>query len=782
MSALQYVPPITYQPKPSGIPYTIRNQSAKPWLYRTTAPVTHSTLAQDSLCSSSSNTSGYWYEQIGHNGQSSFMDSKYKANYTVFRNVVKDFGADNTGKKDAAAAISAAVKAGPSNGPDRSSSSMGTTGQPAVIYLPAGTYLMKSSLQLYVGTVIIGDPTNPPVLKASSDFKDDHIIYGKDPNFGGTINFYIGIKNIIIDSTGIGTDKSITLLDWTVSQATQLTNVGFNMPTNTAKHVGLTTQYDYNSNLILNDLWFKGGATGMKLSGQQWVFKNISFSGTTTGVEAGGTDIVFLGCRFEQGTLGIDAQGTSGSLTVVDTTGVGMGTLISSSSSSTAGNSIVLDNVQNSGATVKIGGQTTLSGNVANTWVHGHLYTSKNAKFQSQQGQTVTTSRSSSLLSGKNYFTMAPPTYQEYGTGQVLNIKNVPGIPVYGDGETDDTHNINLILSRYKSSCSLMYFPAGTYIVTDTIFVPAGTRIIGDAFASTISAVGSNFEDESAPRAMFRVGYPGDVGVAQVSDMVFTVADVLPGCKLVEINIAARSPGDVGFWNTHFRIGGAAGSQVESKCTSDPNNCKAAWGLLHLTTTSSAYIENMWGWTADHDLDGDNPQTISTGRGLLVEGTAATWLIGTGSEHNTLYQYNFQYARNVFTAMQQSETPYWQGAGSRALNPAPWTYLDSSDPDYSNCAASDSKCRMALFERIYGSSDLFLYGGCNWVFFNNNGDCSGDCQTNAIEIANSTSIYLYGTNTKSTTNMVLEGTKVIATQSDNAGGWGGVIAGYLYDS
>lgn len=111
----------------------------------------------------------------------------------------------------------------------------------------------------------------------------------------------------------------------------------------------------------------------MKLSGQQWVFKNISFSGTTTGVQAGGTDIVFLGCRFEQGTLGIDAQGTSGSLTVVDTTGVGMGTLISSSSSNTAGNSIVLDNVQNSGATVKIGGQTTLSGNVANTWVHGHL-------------------------------------------------------------------------------------------------------------------------------------------------------------------------------------------------------------------------------------------------------------------------------------------------------------------------------------------------------------------------------------------------------------------------
>lgn len=28
--------------------------------------------------------------------------------------------------------------------------------------------------------------------------------------------------------------------------------------------------------------------------------------------------------------------------------------------------------------------------------------------------------------------------------------------------------------------------------------------------------------------------------------------------------------------------------------------------LLHLTKTSSAYLENVWAWTADHDLDGDS--------------------------------------------------------------------------------------------------------------------------------------------------------------------------------
>lgn len=83
------------------------------------------------------------------------------------------------------------------------------------------------------------------------------------------------------------------------------------------------------------------------------------------------------------------------------------------------------------------------------------------------------------------------------------------------------------------AGCKLIYFPAGTYIVTDTIIVPAGTRIIGDSFASTISGVGSKFMNEHSPRAMVRIGYPGDTGVAQMSDMMFTVADVLPGCKMV---------------------------------------------------------------------------------------------------------------------------------------------------------------------------------------------------------------------------------------------------------
>jgi len=51
----------------------------------------------------------FWYELITHNGEASFMDPSLKPSYNVFRNVVTDFQADNTGIKDASVAIQAAI-------------------------------------------------------------------------------------------------------------------------------------------------------------------------------------------------------------------------------------------------------------------------------------------------------------------------------------------------------------------------------------------------------------------------------------------------------------------------------------------------------------------------------------------------------------------------------------------------------------------------------------------------------------------------------------------------
>jgi hypothetical protein len=200
----------------------------------------------------------------------------------------------------------------------------------------------------------------------------------------------------------------------------------------------------------------------------------------------------------------------------------------------------------------------------------------------------------------------------------------------------------------------------------------------------------------------------------------------------------------------------------------------------------------MWGWTADHDLDGIHGQTISTGRGFLVEATAATWLHGTASEHNTLYQYNFNYAANVFVGMQQSETAYWQGPGSSSLAPAPWATLSSyGDPTFTNCGTDDAQCRMGWFARLSGCNNIFFYGAGFWTFFNDNdGSCQaqGVCQTNAIDIRNMTSIAWFGINVKDNINVIYDNGAALVTEKNNPGGSGGfgkngaVVGAFLMDS
>jgi glucan 1,3-beta-glucosidase len=721
-----------------------------------------------------STTSNYWYENIYHNGLSPFAQN---SSYVIFRNV-KSYGAVGDGITDDSSAIQAAIN---DQGRGPGGNGAGTTGSPAVIYFPQGTYLMKGSIQLYVDTVLIGDPTNRPVLKAASSFPSSALVYAKDPAFDATINFYIAIKNLILDSTAVSASQAITLLDWSVSQATQLTNVMFNMP-DYSQHTGIAMP-ENGSGTYMGNLQFVGGLVGINLANQQYSFKDISFTGCNTGILISHVfDLVAQGLTFQDCGTAINAY-NAGSVSVIDSTAMNVGNVIEINN---GGTSLVLDNVQvsNTGGTVIAGGTTILSESVPETWVYGEAY--MNDTQHHEYGITYNYTRSPALVSSNGHFsTIAPPTYQNYSLNQVVNVKTVPGYPVAGDGITDDTINLNAIIGHYAGTGTLLYFPAGTYIVTDTLFIPRDSQIVGEAW-SAISAKGSAFSNEFSPKPMVQIGNQGDVGSLQISDMLFTVAEVLPGCILLEVNLAGVNPGDVGIWNTHFRVGGAAGSSVETSCSDDSAPCKAAYLLLYLSPAASIYIEDMWGWTADHDLDADYPQHISTGRGALIEATKGTWLVGTAFEHNTLYQYNLYGAENVYIGMQQCETPYWQGAGSSVLAPEPWsvnTWI--ADPDYANCASGDANCRMAWFSLVQGGSDLHIYGSGFWSFFNNNGNClgpNGSCQSNAVGLTNNpypSNMYWYNLNTLGVLNMVVNMGVSVATASSNPGSWGGVIASYL---
>ncbi|KAB5585857.1 glycoside hydrolase family 55 protein [Coniochaeta sp. 2T2.1] len=703
----------------------------------------------------------YWYEDINHNGISPFITDG--DSWPVFRNI-KEFGAKGDGLTDDSKAIQDAINAGNSFA-GRSTNSLGTTGQPAVVYFPPGTYLIKNTLQLYVYTVVMGSPVNMPIIKASSTFSGDTMIRAKDPSQISVENFHIGIKNVVIDSQSVARDKSITLLDWSISQATQLTNVVFNMPYDATGHTGLVTP-ENGSPLMINDCSFVGGAVGMSLNTQQYHMKGLKFSRCTTGIRiTGGFDYVVQGCTFEFNNIGVDTSSTNiGFLALIDSSANHVDTLVNSAGSTTGADSLVLENiqVQDTQSTVSAGGNSVLVGGVPGNqaWIWGKVYLSDNAGPQQQMGTSYGTVRPSVLVDGAtgSFKTAKPPTYQEYAVDQVLNVKDVKGYPVAGDGVTDDTANLQYIVTTY-ADCKVLFFPHGTYLVTDTLFFPPGSRVYGETW-SAISARGEAFTDSAKPRPMVRVGEPGDIGVAQFSDMVFTVAEVLPGCTLLEVNMAGTEAGDVGFWNTHVRVGGAMGSKVATDCAgAAPADCKAAFLMVHLTASSSAYIDNMWAWTADHLVDG-------------------TWLLGLGIEHNTLYQANYNEAQNVFTGFQQSESPYWQGPGddNPSYAPDPWGGSDSSglasDPDFSWCAPDDGRCRMALYQRISGSKNLSLFGSGFWTFFNKGVLCEGNCQGSAVQIEDTEGLYYFGLSTRFVDNLVVDAGSVVATSQENVGGWG----------
>ncbi|KAG4410993.1 hypothetical protein IFR04_015871 [Cadophora malorum] len=737
-----------------------------------------------------STPSDYWMNRMDHTGNprgyAPFLANYYT--YPVWRNVL-DYGAKNDGSVDATPSIQAAL-----NYYDGQTTRWQVGSKmaiPAHVFLPGGTYLLKSKLDLRVGTIIMGDPQNPPILRADTAFSGNVLVQGYD----GTINngppetsFLTALRNVIIDTTAVNKDVSLVALQWGVAQGCALGNVRIIMPDNSNGHIGIFLQAG--STIAVTDTYIQGGVIGIQNTNQQCNFKNIYFKNCRTAYASnGGFTALLQKVTFDTCGFGIDISGgNAGNVVLLDSTSTNSGATIKFRESSPVGNrnnQVVIQNLKhdttnpiaiNQDNAVKLA-----AASVIDTWVWGNA-----VPGQFQSGTSYVTPRPAALLaSDGTFFTKDAPTYANYDLDQFINVKSVPGFPVNGDGSTDDFASLNAILQQAAQNCKIAYFPYGVYLVSRTLFVPSGSRIVGEAWA-VVSGKGSFFGDASNPQPVVKVGNAGDVGLAHISDMRFTVAEVLPGSIILQVNIEGTAPGDVGIWNTQVTIGGGADSTIRTQCTNqDSSSCKAVFLAVHLTASSSAYLQNVWIWTADHHVDGGaSPQIISTGRGLLVESTKATWLVGTGSEHHWLYNYNFNRAQNVFAGLLQTETPYMQGAGAYQLAPAPWV-ADAryGDPDFSWCGGGDGPCRSSLGQNVNGGSNIFLYNTASWSFFDGfwngqyNEQCD-TCQTNMLRVSgNPAKLFWYGIATKSATVVILDGV-TNPLKLNNPGGWGANIAAY----
>ncbi len=274
------------------------------------------------------------------------------------------------------------------DGISRNQNQLGTTGQPAVIYLPRGVYMLSKPIQLYVGTVILGDALSPPTIKAAPGFNGNTLVFGKDPHDDSTINFYIGLKNLVFDSNNINKDTQFTILDWSVSQATQLTNCVFNMPSFSSGHIGIHTP-EGGSGTYLGDLEINGGNVGIKMDNQQYMIKGVKFQACTTAIKfVHCYDCIVQDCTFKDHAVAMDmTTGAIGSIVLLDSLAQDVGTMVLTTDSGNGDRSLILENVQNNGIgasqTVMTGdNRILLSGNVADTWVMGNTVCHYNCNFK----------------------------------------------------------------------------------------------------------------------------------------------------------------------------------------------------------------------------------------------------------------------------------------------------------------------------------------------------------------------------------------------------------------
>lgn len=422
------------------------------------------------------------------------------------------------------------------------------------------------------------------------------------------------------------------------------------------------------------------------------------------------------------------------------------------------------------------------------------------------QQQLTAPAKPPSLLDGsKKIFERSKPQYENIPASSFLSIKSMGA---KGDGVTDDTAAIQAALNSATPD-KVVYFDHGAYVITKTVNVPKNVRITGEIWP-LIMAGGSFFSDQTNPQPVFRIGMPGDKGAVEMSDLIFETQGPQPGAILMEWNVADSAQGACGLWDVHFRVGGTAGTQLQQdKCLGNSTSttvqgisaaqfvpeCAGSFLMLHITQQATAYVENVWLWVADHELDMPKHSEVNifNGRGMLVESQGPVWLYGTSVEHSQvclhhppgivcstddaqLYNYQIANAKDIFMGAIQTETAYMQPApdalnGGFTPNPA------YSDPDFAACTTEACKKTWGL--RIVDSSNVYMYAGGLYSFFDNyEQQCldTSSCQDNMVDVECSSNVMLYGLTTKATVNMVTVNGQSQARGSDNVNGFGSTLA------
>lgn len=300
---------------------------------------------------------------------------------------------------------------------------------------------------------------------------------------------------MIFDMTAIPASSSATGIHWPTAQATSLQNLIFKMSSNKGtQHQGVFIESG--SGGFVTDLVFQGGLYGMNQGNQQFTMRNLTFSNCVTAIsQIWDWGWTYQGININNCSIGIDmSSGGSSAQSVaaivvldsaISNTPVGIKTAHNATSLPASSGSLVLENVAFSNVGVAVqrtDGSTALAGAAAGStstiksWAQGHRYNPTGP--QNLNGNNVGTNpRPASLVSGGKFYVRSKP---QYGNLPVSSFMSVRSGGAVGNGMQDDTAAVQKTINAAAAAGKVCFLDSGMYLVTSTISIPAGSKIVGE--------------------------------------------------------------------------------------------------------------------------------------------------------------------------------------------------------------------------------------------------------------------------------------------------------------
>lgn len=498
-------------------------------------------------------------EDIKHQGIVAF--NRNPSNYTVFRNV-KDYGAKGDGITDDSKAINRAITEGDRCAPGICNT---TTTTPAVVYFPAGTYMVNASIVSWYYTQLIGNPNCPPVIRATPSFPagsfvvDGNQYTKKGLGYKPIDTFWRQVRNLIIDTTLVPANTSITALHWPTGQVNQVSNLVFNLSDAPGtQHIGMLIEEG--SGGLLTDLVFYGGLIGANIGNQQYTARNLTFKNVVTAInQLWDWGWTYKSITIDNCTVGLNLSNTdqfgltTGSINFIDSsisnTAVGFITGRNETSSPASANTLILENLQLDNVSVVVQGPSgprllALGTDYVAGWIDGNAYLPSGPNRLEQSFQPDARPGVLVQADGK-YFERSKPQYGEYPLSSFISTRDAGA---KGDGKADDTVALQNAIYRAVNEQRILYIDHGDYLVSSTLYIPAGSKIVGETY-SVILSYGPYFDDMENPKPVIQIGARGEAGSIEWSDTVISTQGRQRGAIMFEYNLIAPAGTPSGKWS-----------------------------------------------------------------------------------------------------------------------------------------------------------------------------------------------------------------------------------------